>query len=82
MTQRGAVILAAALTAFVLVVAGGVAGRLSRPERPAASAPAAAAPRQVVAARAVEHRAVAPRPAVWREHEHEHEHDEHEDDDD
>ena len=79
MTQRGAVILAAALTAFVLVVAGGVAGRLSRPEPPAASAPAAP-PWPVVAARAVEHRAVAPRPAVWREHEHDH--DEHEDDDD
>ncbi|HEX6837075.1 MAG TPA: hypothetical protein VF334_10910 [Polyangia bacterium] len=83
MTQRGAVILAAALTAFVLVVAGGVAGRLSRPEPPAASAPAAP-PWPVVAARPVVRRAPAPRPAVWREHEreHEHDHDEHEDDDD
>jgi len=81
MTQRGAVTLAAALTAFVLVVAGGVAGRLSRPEPPAASVPAPV-PRQVLAERPVEHRAPAPRPAVWREHEHDHDHDEHEDDDD
>ncbi len=32
MSNRGMVIVAAALTAFVLVVAGGIAGRLSRPD--------------------------------------------------
>ncbi len=75
MTQRGAALIAAALTAFVLVVAGGIAGRLSQPRTVDAGAP-----KPMVTARAVERRALAPRPAAWRQHEHEHEHDEGDDD--
>ena len=62
MTQKGVWIVAAALTAFVLVVAGGIIGRLSRREpQVGQSAPA----KTVVAARATQ----MPRPAVrgWRD---------------
>lgn len=90
MSNRGALIVAAALTAFVLVVAGGIAGRLSKPaERAGAGGPAKA----VVASRIP-----APGPPVtramqtWRDGEddperraqegHRHVDAEHEDDDD
>ncbi|HEX9105003.1 MAG TPA: hypothetical protein VF997_22485 [Polyangia bacterium] len=85
MTQRGAVIVAAALTAFVLVVAGGVAGRLTKRDGAASAAtpvtqPARPPVRALTTARAVERRDVAPRNAVWREHEDDER--EHEGDDD
>jgi uncharacterized membrane protein YkoI len=44
MTQKTALILAAVLTAFVLVVGGAVAARVSQPAAPAEAAPAASAP--------------------------------------
>lgn len=90
MSNRGALIVAAALTAFVLVVAGGIAGRLSKPAAPAAGSGAA---RVVVASRAPERRPIV-RPAVqtWRDDDDDHEsratpgrrhvEAEHEDDDD
>ncbi len=77
MSQRGVLIVAAALTAFVLVIAGGIAGRLSQP-RPQSSGPSA---RVVVAARAAEPQQRLTS-AAWRDdddddddderHEHEH----------
>lgn len=92
MSNRGALILAAALTAFVLVVAGGIAGRLSKPAARAVSSNPASA-KVVVASRSPEQRA-AVRPALrtWRADDDEHEREaisarrdvgaEHEDDDD
>ncbi len=80
MSNRGAVVIATALTAFVLVVAGGIVGRLSKPvTRPTADV--------VVASRAPQQRLVRPAAQTWHE-EDEHErhhgrrHEEHEDDDD
>ena len=66
MSNRGALILAAALTAFVLVVAGGIAGRLARKEvRAASPAPAV---ETVVADRTREPRApVRPAAKRWRD---------------
>ena len=90
MSNRGALIVAAALTAFVLVVAGGIAGRLSRPDARTGGRAAAKV--------ALASRAPAPRPVVrpalqsWRDDDDDHERhsargrrsveSEHEDDDD
>ena len=87
MSNRGALIVAAALTAFVLVVAGGIAGRLSKPNAPAGgNAPA------TVASRPAQRPVVRPAMQTWREDEDHHERratdgrrpfeKEHEDDDD
>lgn len=65
MSNRGALIVAAALTAFVLVVAGGIVGRLSKPAVQAGRS----SPAQVVVAQ----RGPQPRPLIrpamqtWRD---------------
>jgi hypothetical protein len=58
MSQRGVLIVAAALTAFVLVIAGGIFGRLSQPRPATAASPAT---RTIVATRAAD-----PRPRLTR----------------
>ena len=82
MSNRGALLIAAALTAFVLVITGGIVGRLSKPKK------AQTAPRAVLASRAPE-RHIVVRPAVrtWHEDDdderhHGRRHEEHEEDDD
>ena len=65
MSNRGALIVAAALTAFVLVVAGGIVGRLSKPVAQAS----ASSPAKVVVANRVPQPRPLIRPAMqtWRD---------------